>query len=203
MGKERINMTTKECIIFESLKLFSVNGFDAVSTRMIARSIHASDAVIYKHFKSKQEILDSIVEVCMKRFQEKRAEVKLETICWTDVEKICLDMFLFQTTDKWITHFRQLLLIEQFKNPKMKEIYQQMFIDGPIQAMSNMFTELIKLGYMKEGTPEVYAMELYGPFFMYHTVGSESENILKNLEEHVTRFRRNVVTDLSLLEEKN
>lgn len=196
-------MTTKECIIFESLKLFSVNGFDAVSTRMIARSIHASDAVIYKHFKSKQEILDSIVEVCMKRFQEKRAEVKLETICWTDVEKICLDMFLFQTTDEWITHFRQLLLIEQFKNPKMKEIYQQMFIDGPIQAMSNMFTELIKLGYMKEGTPEVYAMELYGPFFMYHTVGSESENILKNLEEHVTRFRRNVVTDLSLLEEKN
>lgn len=203
MGKERINMTTKECIIFESLKLFSVNGFDAVSTRMIARSIHASDAVIYKHFKSKQEILDSIVEVCMKRFQEKRAEVKLETICWTDVEKICLDMFLFQTTDEWITHFRQLLLIEQFKNPKMKEIYQQMFIDGPIQAMSDMFTELIKLGYMKEGTPEVYAMELYGPFFMYHTVGSESENILKNLEEHVTRFRRNVVTDLSLLEEEN
>lgn len=203
MGKERINMTTKECIIFESLKLFSVNGFDAVSTRMIARSIHASDAVIYKHFKSKQEILDSIVEVCMKRFQEKRAEVKLETICWTDVEIICLDMFLFQTTDEWITHFRQLLLIEQFKNPKMKEIYQQMFIDGPIQAMSNMFTELIKLGYMKEGTPEVYAMELYGPFFMYHTVGSESENILKNLEEHVTRFRRNVVTDLSLLEEEN
>lgn len=196
-------MTTKECIIFESLKLFSVNGFDAVSTRMIARSIHASDAVIYKHFKSKQEILDSIVEVCMKRFQEKRAEVKLETICWTDVEKICLDMFLFQTTDEWITHFRQLLLIEQFKNPKMKEIYQQMFIDGPIQAMSDMFTELIKLGYMKEGTPQVYAMELYGPFFMYHTVGSESENILKNLEEHVTRFRRNVVTDLSLLEEKN
>ncbi len=203
MGKERINMTTKECIIFESLKLFSVNGFDAVSTRMIARSIHASDAVIYKHFKSKQEILDSIVEVCMKRFQEKRAEVKLETICWTDVEKICLDMFLFQTTDEWITHFRQLLLIEQFKNPKMKEIYQQMFIDGPIQAMSDMFTELIKLGYMKEGTPQVYAMELYGPFFMYHTVGSESESILKNLKEHVTRFRRNVVTDLSLLEEKN
>lgn len=196
-------MTTKECIIFESLKLFSINGFDAVSTRMIARSIHASDAVIYKHFKSKQEILDCIVEVCMTRFQEKRAEVNLETIRWTDIEKICLDMFLFQTTDEWITHFRQLLMIEQFKDPKMKEIYQQMFIDGPIQSMSNMFAELIKLGYMKEGTPQVYAMELYGPFFMYHTVGGESENILKNLEEHVTRFRRNVVTDLSLLEEKN
>ena len=65
MRKERMHMTTKESIIFESLKLFSINGYDAVSTRMIARSIHASDAVIYKHFKSKQEILDCIVEECM------------------------------------------------------------------------------------------------------------------------------------------
>lgn len=197
-----MSMTTKECIIFESLKLFSINGFDAVSTRMIARSIHASDAVIYKHFRSKQEILDCIIEECMKRFQEKRAEVNLETIRWTDVEKICLDMFLYQTTDEWITHFRQLLLIEQFKNPKMKEIYQQVFIDSPIKSMSNIFSQLIKLGYMKKGTPEVYAMELYGPFFMYHTVGGDAKDVMKNLEEHVTRFRRNVVTDLSLLEEK-
>lgn len=191
-----MNMTTKECIIFESLKLFSRNGFDAVSTRMIARSINASDAVIYKHFKSKQEILDCIIEECMTRFQKKHAEVNIEKMSWTDVEKICMEMFVYQTTDEWITHFRQLLLIEQFKNPKMKEIYRQVFIDGPLQSMSSIFTQLIEQGYMKEGTPEVYAMELYGPFFMYHTVGGESEEIMKNLEEHVTRFRKNVVTDL-------
>ena len=193
-------MTTRESIIFESLKLFAINGFDAVSTRMIARSINASDAVIYKHFKSKQEILDCIIEKCMTRLQEKYAEVNLETIKWSDVEKICMGMFIYQTTDEWITHFRQLLLIEQFKNPKMKEIYRQVFIDRPLQGMTNIFEQLIELGYMKEGTPEVYAMDLYGPFFMYHTVGGESEEIMKNLEEHVTRFRRNAITDLSLLE---
>lgn len=193
-------MTTRESIIFESLKLFAINGFDAVSTRMIARSINASDAVIYKHFKSKQEILDCIIEKCMTRLQEKYAEVNLETIKWSDVEKICMGMFIYQTTDEWITHFRQLLLIEQFKNPKMKEIYRQVFIDRPLQGMTNIFEQLIELGYMKKGTPEVYAMDLYGPFFMYHTVGGESEEIMKNLEEHVTRFRRNAITDLSLLE---
>ncbi|MGN0739567.1 MAG: TetR/AcrR family transcriptional regulator [Treponema sp.] len=194
-------MTTKENIIFESLKLFSVNGFDAVSTRMIARSINASDAVIYKHFKSKQEILDCIVNVCMTRLQDKQSEVKLETLRWKDVEKICMGMFVYQTTDEWITKFRQLLLIEQFKNPEMKKIYRQIFIDGPVQSMSAMFEQLIALGYMKAGTPEVYAMDLYAPFFMYHTTGADSETVMKNLEEHVTRFRRNAVTDLSLLEE--
>ena len=39
-------MTTKEKIIFESLKLFSRDGFEATSTRAIARSINCSDAVI-------------------------------------------------------------------------------------------------------------------------------------------------------------
>lgn len=195
-------MTTKESIIFESLKLFSVNGFNAVSTRMIARSIHASDAVIYKHFKSKQEILDCIIEECLERYQKRRDEVKLETLCWKDVEKICIDMFIYQTTDEWITHFRQLLLIEQFKNPKMKEIYQKAFIDGPIMAMSSMFSELIKLGYMKEGNPEVYAIKLYAPFFLYHTVGGETEDIMKNLEEHVSMFRQDVVTDSCYLEKE-
>ena len=63
-------MTTKENIIFESLKLFSVDGFEVVSTRMIARAIGASDAVIYKHFKSKQEIFDCIVEKCLERYSE-------------------------------------------------------------------------------------------------------------------------------------
>mgnify|MGYP002514605406 CR=1 FL=1 len=58
--------TTKDRIIFESLKLFSVDGFEVVSTRMIARAIGASDAVIYKHFKSKQEIFDCIVEKTVK-----------------------------------------------------------------------------------------------------------------------------------------
>ena len=193
---------TKRKIFETSMKLFAEKGYSDVYVSDIAQAVGIKAPSLYKHFKSKQEILDCIIEECMKRFQEKRAEVNLETIRWTDVEKICLDMFLYQTTDEWITHFRQLLLIEQFKNPKMKEIYQQVFIDGPIKSMSNIFSQLIKLGYMKEGTPEVYAMELYGPFFMYHTVGGDAKDVMKNLEEHVTRFRRNVVTDLSLLEEK-
>ena len=69
-------------------------------------------------------------------------------------------------------------------------------------AMSSMFSELIKLGYMKEGNPEVYAIKLYAPFFLYHTVGGETEDIMKNLEEHVSMFRQDVVTDSCYLEKE-
>lgn len=194
------NMTTKEKIVFEALKLFSRDGFEASSTRAIARSINCSDAVIYKHFKSKQEILDAIVEICSNRIMEKTSQIKLEEMCWKDVEKICLDMFIFQTSDEWIVPFRQLLVIEQFKNEELGKIYKEVFIIKPLEYMEVMFETLIKLGYMKQGNPKVYAMDLYSPFFMYHTIGIENEEIHKILKEHVTLFRKNVVTDEVYLE---
>ena len=64
-------MTTKEKILLESMKLFSVQGFAAVSVRTIAAAVGVRDSALYKHFKSKQEILDGIVEESKLRFLKK------------------------------------------------------------------------------------------------------------------------------------
>lgn len=187
--------STKEKIIYESLLLFAKDGFESTSTRAIARSINCSDAVIYKHFKSKQEILDAIVEKCTNRLLARSSEIKIESMCWKEVENICLSMFEFQTSDEWIVPFRRLVVIEQFKNPELQNIYKQIFVDGPLDSMEGMFKILIEKGYMKPGNPRVYAMDLYSPFFMYHTLGADSKELMDNLREHVTMFRKNVVTD--------
>ncbi len=188
-------MTTKERIIFESLKLFSAGGYEAVSTRMIAKAIGASDSVIYKHFKSKHEILDSIVDVCRQRFISKSSEINLETIDWSTVGNVCLEMFRFQTTDEWIVPFRRLLVIEQFKNPELMGLYKKFFVEFPLDSMSAIFTKLMEQGWMKKGNPKVFAMELYSPFFLYHTLAPVTEETLKCLEEHLKNFRFNVIAD--------
>ena len=102
---------------------------------------------------------------------------------------------VMDTTDEWIVPFRKLLLIEQFKNPKLEAIYRDVFINRPLSYMEAMFEILIKLGYMKPGNPKVYAMDLYSPFFMYHTIQGDNAEIIETLREHVTLFRKNVVTD--------
>ena len=182
----------KDRILYESLKLFADNGYAAVSTRMIAKAVEASDAVIYKHFKSKREILDTILEQCKRRYLAKRNTVRIATMCWDEVESICMDMFSFQTQDEWIVLYRKLLVVEQYKDPQMAVLYRKMFIEGPLESLAGMFRILIEQGYMKKGNPMVYAMELYAPFFLFHTVGGESEELLQNLEEHVRLFRENV-----------
>ena len=52
---------TKQRILEESMKLFSVQGFDAVSIRAIADAVGVGNSALYKHFSSKAEILSAIV----------------------------------------------------------------------------------------------------------------------------------------------
>lgn len=186
-------MTTKESILYESLKLFSTNGYDAVSTRMIARAINASDAVIYKHFSSKQEIFDTIVKISFEKFETKRKEVSLDTVSWDEMEKVCLDRYEFLTKDEWIILFRKMLLIEQYKNPEMGKLYKDIFVDYPINVTAGHFKNLIEKGYMKKGDPKVYAAELYAPFFLFSGGPAISEEVNHILKEHVANFRKSVV----------
>ncbi|HKM34191.1 MAG TPA: TetR/AcrR family transcriptional regulator [Lachnospiraceae bacterium] len=185
-------MSTKDKIIYESLKLFSTNGYEAVSTRMIARAVGVSGTAIYKHFKSKQEIFDTIISTCKERFICQRKKVDYQHICWEDLDEICMNMFRFQTQDEWIVMFRKILVVEQFKNPEIAKLYQAFFIDIALGSMKDIFEWLIKEGYMVDKNPRVLAMELYAPFFMYHTLNPNSEEVLEELREHVKYFRQNV-----------
>ena len=53
---------TKEKILEEALKLFAQSGYMGTSMNEIASRLGVTKAALYKHYSSKQEILDSIVE---------------------------------------------------------------------------------------------------------------------------------------------
>ena len=55
-------METKELIQEAALDLFSRKGFDSSSVRDIAAQIGIKDSSLYFHFKSKQAILDSLMD---------------------------------------------------------------------------------------------------------------------------------------------
>lgn len=184
-------ISTKEKILLESMKLFSVQGFEAVSVRNIAAAVGVRDSALYKHFSNKQAIFDAIVEASRNKFLEKYQEMLQRYYADIDFCEMCLQMFRFQTQDKWIVSFRQMLIIEQFKNPYIAEIYKELFINMPIENQARIFSRLIQLGVMKDGNARVMSMELYAPFFLYHTIhmtGEELEQLEKELRQHVLNF---------------
>lgn len=184
-------MSTKERIIEESLKLFAVNGYESVSVRTIAAEVGVRDSALYKHFSSKQAIFDAIVEQSIERFKQQYTKVDLEDLNSNNLVDSCLMMFRYQTKDPWIQCFRQLLIIEQFRNPKMAELYKKIFIDMPITGQKSIFEKLIQTKIMKDNDAYVMAMELYAPFFLFHTVKEEDDILDKHLRKHVENFMSN------------
>ncbi len=51
---------TKEKIFDAAVDLFAENGYDRVSVRDIARAVGLTEGAVYKHYSSKDEILESI-----------------------------------------------------------------------------------------------------------------------------------------------
>ena len=64
---------TKERILETALELFAQNGYLGTSMNDIAQQLGFTKAALYKHYTSKQEILDRIVEH-MKEMDYERAE---------------------------------------------------------------------------------------------------------------------------------
>ncbi len=54
-------LTTREKILDVAIDSIARRGFEAVSIRDIAREVGIRESSIYNHFKSKYEILDTII----------------------------------------------------------------------------------------------------------------------------------------------
>ncbi len=122
---ERKKNNTKQKIIDESMKLFSVSGFDTVSIRTIAEAVGVGNSALYKHFKSKKEILDEIVSYSVEYYLAMGSKQMTQIQSEEDLNTACMAMFDFQTKDEWMVMFRRLLIMEQFKNPEMAKIYRK------------------------------------------------------------------------------
>lgn len=200
-------MTTKERIIEEALTLFSTNGFKGTSVKSIADSVGIKDASLYKHFKSKQEILDIIVESMKQRIAQIADELGLPvdnniqkaidvyaSFNENKLVEISKKIFLFYLKDSLVSRFWKMGNIEQFQNSIVYEVYRKLFLEDSIRYQTELFKGLIKEKIFIEADPEVVAMAFYAPIFFllskYSNSQDKEEEALKSLEKQVREFYR-------------
>lgn len=184
----RLKGNTKEIILEKSLKLFAVHGYEAVSIRQIADEVGIGNSALYKHYESKQAIFDALVNELKHRYQEQCDSVNSKIRGVEAVKENCLKMFEYQTQNEWIVNFRQLLLIEKFKNSKMAQLYKEFFVDIPLNTQKEIFIELQNQGLMISGDPYVFAMELYAPFYLFHFVEHDYSELVEKYRTHAEYF---------------
>lgn len=169
---------TKEKILMTALQLFARNGYEAVSVRTIAEELGITKGALYRHYKNKRDIFDSIVER-MFQIDAKRAndyqmpaetyEVMPDSYQNTyleDIQTYTIEQLKFWTEDGFASRFRKMLNLEQYRSAEMAELYSQCIVAGPVDYMEDIFCELIKKGVLREENPRRLAVEYYAPLFL-------------------------------------
>ena len=169
---------TKERILETALALFAQSGYLGTSMSDIAAQLGITKAALYKHYAGKQEILDQIV-ARMREMDYARAEEYempeaepdgfAEAYLRTPIDKIraySAAQFDHWTKEPFAASFRKMLTLEQYREPRFAQLYQQYLATGPLEYMAAIFR---KLTDTDEAAMQL-ALEFYGPMYLLYSV---------------------------------
>ncbi len=196
---------TKQRILQEALKLFSQSGYKGTSMNDIASQLNVTKAALYKHYKSKQEILDSIVEKMNELDRERAREYDMPDGTFEDVAEykhIAIEkikqftkvQFLHWMEDEFCCRFRKMLTLEQYRDPEMAQLYQTYLADGPLSYMEEIFAGIMS---DKEKARQA-ALDFYGPIFLLYSIydgAEDKKQVVKMVEQHVEKFAKRIETE--------
>ena len=193
--------TTKEKILLTSLKLFAQDGYEAVSISKISGELGMAKSALYKHYKNKRDIFDSIINRMDELDYERAREYNMPDGNMDEIIKgyreISIDkiriyteaQFKHWTEEEFSSLFRRMLTLEQYRNQEMSDLYQKYLVSGPIDYMTHLFAGIIE----KKEEAKQLAIEFYGPIFLMYSLYDnkrEGDDLAEMLKKHVDRFSK-------------
>ena len=193
--------TTKEKILLTSLKLFAQDGYEAVSISKISGELGMAKSALYKHYKNKRDIFDSIINRMDELDYERAREYNMPEGNMDEIIKgyreISIDkiriytevQFKHWTEEEFPSLFRRMLTLEQYRNQEMADLYQKYLVSGPIDYMTYLFAGITG----KKEEAKQLALEFYGPIFLMYSLYDnkrEEDDLAEMLKKHVDRFSK-------------
>ena len=183
----------KEEILIVALHLFARDGYEAVSVSQIAGELDMTKGALYRHYKSKRDIFDCIVQRMKQQDGEQASDYDMpedekesmpeeyEDVSLDDFVEYSKSMFEYWTEDDFASSFRKMLTIEQFRSEEMQNLYQQYLVSGPAEYVKDLFKN------MKMNHPEENAVKFYANMFFYYSLydGAANKMIAKSQFEQM------------------
>ncbi len=184
---------TKQQILLEALKLFAKDGYEAVSVEQIAAAVGIKAPSLYKHFKSKRDIFESILKVMEQRDREQAAACDMpentkdvdpqayEETSEENLISFSRMMFRYWTEDEFASLLRKMLTVEQYRSAEMNQLYHQYLGAGPLSYVADLF------GSQEE------ALLFYGPMHMLYSIYDQTEDkasVIRLFDKHLERWKK-------------
>lgn len=190
---------TKERILETALELFAQSGYLGTSMSDIAARLGITKAALYKHYAGKQKILDRIVQRMNELDAARAAAYEMpgaapegfaQAYLNTPLDRIraySTAQFDHWTREPFSANFRKMLTLEQYRDARLAQLYQENLASGPVKYMAAIFRPLTD----SDETAMQLALDFYGPMYLLYSVydgAADQSAVAPMLEAHIDRF---------------
>ena len=199
-------MNTKKKILDEALTLFSKKGYANVFVADIAEAVGIKAPSLYKHYKSKKDIFNAILEEMKNNYDRRSSMLNMNGnnasadadmfagVSEDGLVETGMGLFLYFLHDDYVRKFRKMLTVEQFRDSQLALLFTKQYADDPISYQTAMFGMLSSYGVLKAEAPDVMALQFYAPMYMALTVcdrhPEREKDYLPLIEKHIRQFSR-------------
>lgn len=178
--------STKERILEEALVCFSENGYKGTNLRDLAQRLGLSKSALYKHYQSKEDIWNSLLDMMERYYAERFGSMENLPPVPSSAEELVgttMRMAEFTVRDRYIIMTRRILSVEQFRDERAAALATEHFINATQRIFAFLFSEMMKNGCMKDDDPELLAFAYTAPVSaLIHLCDREPEKTDEALE---------------------
>ena len=157
---------TKERILAAALDMFSQNGYAGTNIRELSGSLGMGKSSMYRHFESKEEIWNSLLDNMSAYYDERFGSPERLPPAPDSLEGLVamtMRMVDFTIHDENVIKTRKLLTIEQFRDERARDLATKHFLTGLKDMFAPIFRRMMDDGLLCRHDPEMLAFAYTAP----------------------------------------
>ena len=178
---------TKARILAAALDLFSRNGYAGTNIRELTASLGLVKSSMYKHFESKEEIWNTLLDEMISYYEERFGSPEhLPPVPDSPEELVAMTMRMvdFTVRDEKIVKVRRVLTIEQFRDERARDLATKHFLMGLTEMFERVFSGMMDKGILRRDNPAMLAFAYTAPISaLIHLCDREPEKIPEAMEQ--------------------
>ena len=157
---------TKQRILEAALEMFSEKGYDGTNIRELTASLGLVKSSMYKHFKSKEDIWNTLLDELIIYYDERFGSADHLPPVPDSLEEfaeLTMRMVNFTVHDEKVIKTRKLLTIEQFRDDRVRQLASKHFLIGLKDMFTDIFAGMMDKGLIRQDDPAMLAFAYTTP----------------------------------------